>query len=127
MPTYDDWGNPIYSSAELAEIAENAVEVLDEKGHTRLDYENKRGVCAIGAIRIAACGDTRPHGRFAESQITQAAGLSGYLIDFNDEPYITKNGKRRFHDKRDVQRLLKRAARELRKQAAADGSAVSTA
>jgi hypothetical protein len=120
----------MFRAEYFAEVAEKAVQVLDEKGHIRGDYENKRGVCALGAIRIAAHGSISPLGvREVEAEIAHAAGLpnAGLLIDWNDMPYTAKNGKVRYRDKRDVQRLLKRAARNLRKQAAADGSAVSTA
>jgi hypothetical protein len=118
----------MFRAEYFAWVAEKAIQVLDEKGHIRDNYQDKRGVCALGAIRIADHDSIRPC-ESVEDAIAVAAGLGGRweIADFNDYRYRTKNDKFRYHDKRDVQRLLKRAARNLRKQAAADGSAVSTA
>lgn len=109
---------------KAAAVAEQAAEVVKWRGHTRGRYGDLKtgAVCAVGALRTAQYGDpyegspVGPEFSAISLEITGDSDIYN-LVAWNDDPYRTWYGIRRFRTGRHVVRAFRKAARKLRKQA----------
>lgn len=94
---------------QVAEVLEAAADRLDECGWTQGAYRNNwtGGMCAAGALDMAACGMERQVGRAAHLALFRSLGGNTGVATWNDRPERTKE---------DVTTAMRKAAITVREK-----------